>query len=78
VSERLPRRTATFIVRIWAEYLGQSPPAWRGEIEHVESREKAYLHEASDIVEFITALAPGEVRSEDMEGSNRKRERNVR
>jgi hypothetical protein len=35
VSDHLPRRTETFIVRLWAEYLQQSPPTWRGEIEHV-------------------------------------------
>jgi hypothetical protein len=35
VSTRLSRHTETFIVRLWAEYLEQSPPAWRGEIEHV-------------------------------------------
>jgi hypothetical protein len=35
VSACLSRHTETFIVRFWAEYLEQSPPAWRGEIEHV-------------------------------------------
>jgi hypothetical protein len=28
-----------FIVRVWAEYVEQTPPTWRGEIEHVESKE---------------------------------------
>lgn len=39
MSGRLPRRTVIFIVRVWAEYVEQTPPAWRGEIERVESKE---------------------------------------
>lgn len=35
MSARLSRHTETFIVRLWAEYLEQSPTTWRGEIEHV-------------------------------------------
>jgi len=35
MSERLSRRTVTFVIRLWAEYLAQAPPAWRGEIEQV-------------------------------------------
>lgn len=65
MSERLPRHTATFIVRIWAEYLEQTPPAWRGEIEHVERGERAYLREASDIVRFITHATSAGADAED-------------
>jgi len=36
----MPRRqTVTFIVRLWAEYLEQVPPSWRGEIQFVGKRE---------------------------------------
>ena len=35
MGEPLRRRTETFIVRVWVEYLEQTPPIWRGEIEHV-------------------------------------------
>lgn len=38
-GQALPRRTVTFIVRVWAEYLEQTPPVWRGEIEQVDSKE---------------------------------------
>lgn len=55
MSARLARRTETFVVRIWAEYLEQTPPAWRGEVEHVGSGHKVYLQEASDVLEFIAA-----------------------
>ncbi len=54
-GQALLRRTATFVVRLWAEYLEQTPPAWRGEIEHVGSGEKAHFREAADIVRFIAA-----------------------
>ncbi|MBC8248501.1 MAG: hypothetical protein H8E90_02380 [Anaerolineales bacterium] len=53
MSDPLPRRTMTFVVRLWAEYLEQTPPAWRGEIEDVGSGEKAYFQEAADVVRFI-------------------------
>lgn len=55
MSARLSRRTVTFVVRIWAEYLEQTPPAWRGEVEHVGSGHKVYLQTASDVLEFIAA-----------------------
>lgn len=36
----LPSRTTrTFILRIWSEYLDQTPPSWRGEIENVTTKE---------------------------------------
>jgi hypothetical protein len=38
--DRLPaRHTRAFILRIWAEYLDQTPPTWRGEIEDVSTRD---------------------------------------
>ena len=43
MSGQFARCTETLIVRLWAEYLEQAPPAWRGEIEHVGGREVARL-----------------------------------
>jgi hypothetical protein len=54
VSTRLSRHTETFIVRLWAEYLEQAPPAWRGEIEHVgrgELMRFGNLHEMSQFIQ---------------------------
>lgn len=66
MSEPLRRRTVTFIVRMWTEYLEQTPPAWRGEIEHVGSGEKAHFREASDVVRFIAAhVSEAAARRED-------------
>jgi hypothetical protein len=33
MSNPLQRRTISFVVRVWAEYLDQRPPSWRGSIE---------------------------------------------
>lgn len=35
----LHRQTISLIVRIWAEYLDDQPPAWRGVIEGAEPGE---------------------------------------
>jgi hypothetical protein len=56
MSDPLPRRTATFIVRLWAEYLDQTPPAWRGEIEHVSSGETMCFGDVNQMWEFIAGL----------------------
>ena len=34
------RQTVTYIVRVWAEYLEEQPPSWRGEVESVAGGEK--------------------------------------
>ena len=40
----LPRRvTRAFILRIWSEYLDQTPPSWRGEIENVTTKEVTHF-----------------------------------
>jgi len=50
MSDHLLRRTVTFVVRLWAEYLGQTPPVWRGEIERVGSSDW------SDEVERVSSV----------------------
>jgi len=56
VRDYLPRRTVTFVVRVWAEYLEQTPPTWRGEIEHVGSKEVMHFGNVDEILEFIEDL----------------------
>jgi len=56
VSDHLSRRTETFIVRLWAEYLEQAPPAWRGEIEHVGSKDVMRFGEVGKMLEIIEGL----------------------
>jgi hypothetical protein len=57
VSHPLPRRTVTFVVRLWAEYLEWTPPAWRGEIEHVGSGQVNRFGDVSTMLEFIEGFA---------------------
>jgi hypothetical protein len=52
VSE-LVRRTETFIVRIWTEYLEQTPSTWRGEIEHVSNRQVIHFRNIDEMIDFI-------------------------
>jgi len=53
VSDRLSRRTVTFIVRVWAEYREQTPPVWRGEIEDVESREVMRFQTLGEVTDHL-------------------------
>jgi hypothetical protein len=53
VREHFRRRTEIFVVRLWAEYLEQSPPAWRGEIEHVGSKEVMHFRSLKEMIDWI-------------------------
>lgn len=52
-GQALRRRTVTFVVRVWAEYLEQTPPTWRGEIEHIGSGQVRHFEDVSRMLEFI-------------------------
>ncbi len=56
MRDYLPRRTVTFIARVWAEYLEQTPPTWRGEIKHIKSEEVMYFGDMDKMLEFIEVL----------------------
>jgi hypothetical protein len=47
------RRTRTFILRIWAEYLEQRPPAWRGEIEETSTHKVTRFNSAEALLTCI-------------------------
>jgi hypothetical protein len=47
------RRTLTFVVRVWVEYLEQAPPSWRGEIEQVGGEGKVHFQCLQEITAFI-------------------------
>ncbi len=57
MRDYLPRRTVTFIARVWAEYLEQTPPTWRGEIKHIKSEEVMRFVDLGEMLEFIENLA---------------------
>ena len=56
MRDYLPRRTVTFIARVWAEYLEQTPPTWQGEIKHVGRGEMMYFGDVDKMLEFIESL----------------------
>lgn len=47
------RHTITFVVRLWVEYLDQSTPSWRGEVERLDSGEHAHFQHLPQILAFI-------------------------
>jgi len=47
------RKTKSYIVRVWAEYLDEQPPRWCGEIESIESGEKSHFKELTQVIEII-------------------------
>jgi hypothetical protein len=47
------RRTITFVVRLWGEYLDQATPSWRGEIQRLDSGERAHFQHLVQILAFI-------------------------
>lgn len=57
VKYDLERRTESFVIRIWAEYLDQIPASWRGEAEHVGSQLLIRFTEQGELLEFIHAMA---------------------
>jgi hypothetical protein len=68
VSE-LVRRTETFIVRIWAEYLEQqTPPAWRGEIEHVGDAEVMHFIGLDELCEHVRRYTKAQHTPDEQEG----------
>jgi hypothetical protein len=56
MSNPLNRRTEIFVIRLWAEYLGQNPPAWRGEIEHVKEKQVICFQNEEEMVEKMQGL----------------------
>ena len=53
MSSYLSRRTLSFIVRLWVEYLDQTPPVWRGEIEFIGSRKVAHFGDLDELSDRI-------------------------
>lgn len=59
----LTRRTVTYIVRVWTEYLGETPPVWRGEVALVNGEEVHYFRDLEEMTAWIRRYAESE--SED-------------
>ncbi len=59
----LTRRTVTYIVRVWTEYLHATPTVWRGEVALVEGEEVYYFRDLEEMTAWIRGSAESE--SED-------------
>jgi hypothetical protein len=44
---------ATFIVRLWLEHGEEAERAWRGQIEHIQSGEREYVREMTQVTRFM-------------------------
>jgi hypothetical protein len=44
-----------FTVRLWVETLGDGQTEWRGQVQHVVSREKQYFRDWSSLLAFLQA-----------------------
>jgi hypothetical protein len=53
VNHPIKRRTCVYVVRIWAEYLNEQPPCWRGIIEGSEPGEKVPFTSLEELQELI-------------------------
>lgn len=57
MSQILRRKTAVFVIRIWAEYLQTHPPIWRGEVSQVQTGESVYFSSLAELCRFLEAQA---------------------
>ena len=65
----LHRQTVVFIVRVWAEYLNDQPPCWRGVIEGCEPGE---LNPFTSIEEMSQIIQQKSISETSPEGTGEK------
>jgi hypothetical protein len=58
------RHTVVFIVRLWAEYLNQQPPSWRGMIEGREPGQGTPFTTLEEMKEIIQQKTMTEIELE--------------
>ena len=56
----LTRRTVTYIVRVWTEYLHATPPVWRGEVVLADGEEVYYFRDLEEMTAWIRRYAESE------------------
>ena len=54
---QLQRKTAVFVIRIWAEYLQEQPPLWRGEARQVLTGEFVSFRSLAELWQFLETEA---------------------
>jgi len=53
MSTPIHRCTISFVVRIWAEYLDQQPPSWRGVLESCDQGENFHFASLKELTALI-------------------------
>jgi len=65
MSAFIKPHTITFIVRVWAEYLNEAPPRWRGELNRVGNEQKVHFSQLDEITDFIRKQTMIQINTED-------------
>ena len=58
VKSPLTRHTVVYIVRVWVEYVRETPPVWRGEVALVGSEEVHHFRNLEELSELIRRSIP--------------------
>jgi hypothetical protein len=53
MTNSLERQTTLFIIRLWSEHLTRDPSSFRGEVEHVVSKQKYYFLNIEELNQFL-------------------------
>jgi len=59
------RHTVTYIVRIWSEYLDESPPRWRGVVVPVGEETPLHFAGLGEMLEIIRQKTQPPIEKED-------------
>lgn len=54
-ADRSRRTEHLFILRLWSESSADDLDAWRGSIEHVDSKRRLYFTHVGELPSFVTA-----------------------
>ena len=55
---RQQHRSQIFILRLWAEDLGEGQAEWRGHVQHVISGEAHYFREWPALIAWLATMLP--------------------
>jgi hypothetical protein len=65
MSSLTSRRTVTYIVRVWAEYLNEQPPRWCGVIELVGNGERFHFSGINEMTDLIQQQTSDQIEKEN-------------
>ena len=68
MTHQIQRRTIVFIVRLWGEYLNESPPFWRGVVEGCEPGELNPFNSIEEMTQIIQQKSISETSPDNAAG----------